>query len=169
MRTVSHHSAGVKHNAACGTHLCFIEISVGADIAQGHHRTMHRRIFASAVALTLLTACSGTGEKHGSMLRPVTSKPPASAIVLSSPVAVKAMNGTATFPAGEYRPMYEGGRGFYFESTSQVTFEDVATYGYEGGLYVAHGSTEAARWYMIRGEKPVSGKFKVIPAHTIVP
>jgi hypothetical protein len=132
--------------------------------------TMHRCLVLIGVACSLVTACSSVGEKRSSALRPVTSKPPAAVIVLSEPVSTRAMNGTATFPPGEYRPMYEDTRGFYFETSSQVLVEDVASYRYEGGLYVAHGSTEPARWYLIRpGARPTVGKFKDIPKHTVVP
>ena len=124
------------------------------------------------IAAIILVALLGTGcgsLRQDSSLRPISSKPPESAIVLSAPVTVRDQTATDTFPAGKYRPLYEDRHGYYFEAPSKVLVDDVAVFAYEGGLYVARGATEPTRWYISRQGGRTMGHFKKIPPCKLVP
>jgi len=120
------------------------------------------------VLVVLLGAGCGSLRQHSS-LRPISSKPPASAIVLSAPVTVIDQSATDTFPAGKYRPLYEDRGGYYFEAPAKVLVDDVAVFAYEGGLYIARGATEPTGWYVNRPSGKTMGRFKKIPPYKLVP
>jgi hypothetical protein len=101
--------------------------------------------------------------------RPISSKPPESAIVLSATVTVRDETATDTFPAGKYRPLYEDRGGYYFEAPTKVLVDDVAVFAYDGGLYVARGATAPTHWYVSRPSGKKMGRFEKIPSHTLVP
>ena len=124
------------------------------------------------IAVILLVALLGAGcsslRQHSS-LRPISSKPPESAIVLNAPVTVRDQSATDTFPAGEYRPRYEDRGGYYFEAPAKVVVDDVAVFAYEGGLYAARGATEPTGWYVNHPNGKTMGRFKKVPSYTLVP
>jgi hypothetical protein len=124
------------------------------------------------IVFILLLALLGTGcssLQQNSSLHPISSKPPESAIVLTAPMTVRDQTATDTFPAGKYRPLYEDRGGYYFEAPAKVLVDDVAVYAYDGGLYVARGTTEPTHWYMIGPNGKRMGRFKNLPPHTLVP
>ena len=123
----------------------------------------------AVIFLVALLGASCSTLRQDSSVRPISSKPPESAIVLSAPVTVRDQSATDTFPAGEYRPRYEDRRGYYFEAPAKVVVDDVAVFAYEGGLYVARGATEPTRWYVSRPSGKTIGRFKKIPPYTLVP
>ena len=110
----------------------------------------------------ILTGCTS--------LRPISSKPPESAIVLSAPVTIREIVTTATFPAGEYHPLYEDDGGYYYQAPTKVVANDIFSYMYDGGLYVERGTNEPTKWYVIgqNGQKTL-GRFKTIPPHQLIP
>src|SRR4029077_7908556 len=123
------------------------------------------------IAVILLVVLLGPGcgsFQQDSSSRPISSKPPESAIVLSAPVTVGDQTATDTFPAGKYRPRYQDRGGYYFEAPTKVLVDDVAVFAYEGGVYVENGATEPTRWYVIRPSGRKMGHFKKIPAYTLV-
>jgi hypothetical protein len=70
--------------------------------------------------------------------------------VLKSPITVRsALFDNATFPAGEYRPLYEDDGGYYFQAPAKVIVHSagIATYMHDGGLYVERGASEPTKWY----------------------
>jgi hypothetical protein len=124
------------------------------------------------ITVILLVVLLGVGCSslwQDSSLRPISSKPPESAIVLSGPVTIRDQSATDTFPPGEYRPRYEDRGGYYFEAPAKVVVDDVAVFAYEGGLYVARGATEPTGWYVNRPNGKTTGRFKKIPSYTLVP
>ena len=118
------------------------------------------------LVVLLGAGCSNFGQ--GSSLHPISSKPPESAIVLSAPVTVRDQSATDTFPAGKYRPLYEDRGGYYFQAPEKVVVDDVAVFAYEGGLYVARGTTEPTRWYVSRQNGKTMGRFKKIPPYKLI-
>src|SRR5438309_9995413 len=113
------------------------------------------------IAAIILVALLGTGcgsLRQDSSLRPISSKPPESAIVLSAPVTVRDQTATDTFPAGKYRPLYEDRGGYYFEAPAKVVVDDVAVFAYEGGLYVVRGATVPSRWYVSHASGKTMGR-----------
>jgi hypothetical protein len=122
----------------------------------------------AAIAFTLAALfTSGCSSLHrGSTFRAVSSQPPVSAIELTAPAMVTEMGATTTFPAGKYRPAYEDERGYYFEAPRKVLVDDVATYAFDGGVYVLRGQTAPTRWYVIRpnGRRSM-GRFKTPPVY----
>src|SRR5450631_1604235 len=91
-----------------------------------------------SLAGLLLTGCSS--------LRPISSKPPESAIMLTAPVTIREFVTTVTFPAGEYRPLYEDDGGYFFQAPAKVVANDIFSYMYDGGLYVERGTNEPTKW-----------------------
>jgi len=127
------------------------------------------RTKAAAVLVFLLTSGCSNLQLKSSSPRPISSKPPESAIVLSAPITVTDTDGaTNTFPAGKYQPLYEDKGGFYFQAPSKVIVNDVAVFGYDGGLYVARGATEPTEWYFTGPSGKKMGQFKKIPPHTFI-
>ena len=118
----------------------------------------HARLGLASLVAVLLAGCSS--------LRPIASKPPASAIVLSEPVTVRRIFLRATFPSGEYRPLFEDNGGFYFQSPTKVVANDHGGSMYDGGIYVIRGSNEPTHWYLIvhHGEMSM-GRFGSVPPH----
>ena len=127
---------------------------------------------ADKIAVILLVVLLGSGcssFQQDSSPRPISSKPPESAIVFSGPVTVRDQTATDTFPAGKYRPLYEDRGGYYFEAPTKVLVDDVAVFAYDGGLYVARGATAPTHWYVSRPSGKKMGRFEKIPSHTLVP
>jgi hypothetical protein len=124
-----------------------------------------RKALFAVVALSVAAAACSSLRSNQS-LRPISSKPPESAIVLSAPAVVSESGTVTTFPAGEYRPVYEDRGGYYFQAPTKVLVDEVAVFAREGGLYVARGDTEPAHWYVIgeKGEKRM-GRFRKIPQY----
>jgi hypothetical protein len=52
--------------------------------------------------------------------RPISSKPPKSAIVFSAPATVRDQTTIGTFPTGKYRPLYKDWGGYYFEARAKA-------------------------------------------------
>jgi hypothetical protein len=116
------------------------------------------------LALTLsVTGCSS--------LRPISSKPPESAIELKAPAKFDGLLYTVTFPPGIYRPLYEDDGGYYFEAPAKVIGHDIASYMLDGGLYVERSTNVPTQWYIIDphdGMKSM-GHCKSLPEHTLIP
>jgi|SRR5665647_764467 len=111
----------------------------------------------------LITGCTS--------LRPLSSKPPESAIVLKSPAKFPGFLYTVTFPAGEYRPLYEDDGGYYYQAPAKVIGHDIISYMFDGGLYVERAANEPTQWYIIdpqNGQKTM-GHCKTLPDHTLIP
>jgi|SRR5689334_14478141 hypothetical protein len=127
---------------------------------------MRDKIAAILFVVLLEVSCSSL--RQDSSFGPISSKPPASAIILTAPVTVGDQTATDTFPAGKYRPRYQDRGGYFFEAPTKVLVDDVAVFAYEGGIYVEKGATEPTRWYVIRPSGRKMGHFKKIPAYTLV-
>ena len=128
---------------------------------------MRDKIAAILFVVLLEVSCSSL--RQDSSFGPISSKPPASAIILTAPVTVGDQTATDTFPAGKYRPLYEDRGGYYFEAPTKVLVDDVAVFAYDGGLYVARGATAPTHWYVSRPSGKKMGRFEKIPSHTLVP
>ena len=131
-------------------------------------RSRREALFA-VVALSVAAAgCSSL--RSNQSLRPISSEPPESAIVLNAPAVVSESGTITTFPTGEYHPVYEDRGGYYFQAPTKVLVDDVAVFAYEGGLYVPRGDTEPTRWYVIHtnGQKKM-GRFRKIPQYKRIP
>jgi hypothetical protein len=111
----------------------------------------------------LLTGCTS--------LRPISSKPPESAIVLKTPAKYPGFLYTVTFPAGEYRPLYEDSGGYYYQAPSKVIGHDIMSYMLDGGLYVERTTNEPTKWYVIdpQNGRMRMGQCKPLPEHTLIP
>ena len=124
-------------------------------------------VLAIAMSSMLLAGCNSI--HHGSSFRAIESKPPIKAIELTVPASVSDQGATTTFPVGKYKPAYEDDHGFYFEAPRKVLVDDIATYAFDGGVYVERGQTEPTHWYIIRPNgRRSTGKFKTIPSYKIV-
>jgi len=124
-------------------------------------------ILTVAQILMLLAGCNTTG--HASHPRAITSTPPIKAIELTVPATVSEEGATTTFPVGKYKPVYEDDHGFYFEAPGKVLVDDIATYAFDGGVYVERGRTEPTHWYIIRPNgRRSSGKFRTIPTYKVI-
>jgi len=115
----------------------------------------------------LATSCSSLQMKS-SPPKPISSKPPESAIVLDGSAIAIEKGVTNVFPPGKYLPRYEDKGGYYFQAPGKVLVTDVASFGYDGGFYVERGKTEPAQWYIMGASGKTMGRFKPIPRYTIV-
>lgn len=124
-------------------------------------------LFAIAVSSIILAGCNSFN--HGAGFRAIASTPPIKAIELEAPASVSDQGATTTFPVGKYKPAYEDDHGYYFEAPRKVLIDDIATYAFDGGVYVERGQTAPTHWYVIRPNgRRTSGKFKTTPAYKIV-
>jgi len=121
-----------------------------------------RIIITFSLFSLLLTGCTS--------LRPISSKPPESAIVLKTPATFPGFLYTVSFPAGEYRPFYEDDGGYYYQAPAKVVSRDIISYMLDGGLYVERGSKEPTRWYIIQQNGQMTmGHCSSLPEHTLIP
>jgi len=124
---------------------------------------MRITIITLGLVSLLITGCAN--------LRPLSSKPPESAIVLKSPAKFPGFLYTVTFPAGEYHPLYEDDGGYYYQAPAKVIGHDILTYMLDGGLYVERTNSEPTKWYVIdpqNGQKSM-GRCTSLPEHTLIP
>ena len=111
----------------------------------------------AVLAVIGLTGCSS--------LRTISSDPPASAVLLFAPFTIEQLS-KATFPSGEYRPLYEDDGGYYYQAPTKIVANAVFSYLYDGGLYVKRGATEPTDWFVIgQGGRITMGQLKTIPPH----
>ena len=122
----------------------------------------------AVVAALFVAGCSSLQQLKSSPPKPISSKPPESAIVLTAPVTVNEKDATNVFPPGKYLPLYEDKGGYYFQAPGKVLVNDVASYGYDGGLYVARGATEPIEWYVMGASGKTMGRFKTVPPHKLI-
>ena len=144
-----------------GDLICQSQGEMAGRIGMGNTR-------AIVMVVGLLGAGCSSLQLKSSPPKPIASKPPESAIVLSEPVTVNDKGAADVFPAGKYRPLYEDRGGYYFEAPAKVLVNDVASFGYDGGLYVARGATDPTQWYVIGPGGKKMGRFKKIPQHTLI-
>ena len=124
---------------------------------------MRITLIALSLFSLLLVGCSN--------LRPLSSKPPVSAIILKSPAKFTGFLYTATFPAGEYRPLYEDDGGFYYQAPAKIIQRDILSTLLDGGLYVDRSTNEPTQWYIINPQNgiPTLNRCWSLPEHTLVP
>ena len=106
--------------------------------------------------------------------RPISSKPPESAIVLKSPftATISLLGDHITFPVGEYRPLYEDKSGYYFQSPAKVVVVSlgIGTEADDAGLFVERGSKDPTKWYLIEGgSNQRSGTLKSGLSYELIP
>jgi hypothetical protein len=107
-----------------------------------------------------------------SSLEPISSKPPQSAIVLPQPYKISLLlGGSYTLPSGEYRPLYEDKKRFYYQAPAKIIRKDIFSQMLDGGLYVQRGATEPTGWYYINPQNGmnVQTRFDKMPEFKLVP
>jgi hypothetical protein len=115
-------------------------------------------------AVTAALGVAGCGH-----LRPVSSTPPVTAVVVSAPFTIDQLS-KATFPPGEYRPLYEDNGGFYYQAPAKIVANALFSYMYDGGLYVKRGETNLTQWYVVsQGGMITRGQLKTEPPHEFKP
>ncbi len=104
------------------------------------------RVIVAGLALFTLAGCAS--------MRPLSSTPPIPKLVLKAPFDVKAWAGVlppvpfhVILPPGEYRPVSEDGDSYYYQAPSKVVVNDLVSSMFDGGIYVARGSTTPTGWY----------------------
>jgi hypothetical protein len=92
-----------------------------------------------------------------STFQPISSKPPVSSLILSSPVTERLALSTHILPAGEYKPAYEDSGGYYYQAPSKIISKDFIAYLEDGGIYIRRGSTNPTAFYILAnyGQKVV--------------
>jgi len=130
---------------------------------------MNRPIFFqtwTGVAAALLFSLALVG---CSSIRPVSSTPPASMIVVAEAFTVHELS-RANFPAGEYKPVFEDSDGFYYQAPAKVIANLMFTYVGDGGLYLERGAKEPSQWYFItEGGHLTRGRFEIPPKCELKP
>jgi hypothetical protein len=95
-----------------------------------------------AVVSVLLSGCAS--------MRVLSSTPPVKRLVLEKPAEFTFGLGTKiTLPVGEYKPVMEDDKGYYYQAPSKVVARDIFSYVADGGLYVRRRETVPSRWYAI--------------------
>jgi hypothetical protein len=126
-----------------------------------------RRCLTIPILCGFLTGCSHLHQ--GSSFRAISSTPPAS-IELTAPASVSDQGATTTFPVGKYRAVYEDDHAYYFEAPGKVLVDDIATYAFDGGVYVIKGERAPTHWYVIRPNgRRTMGRFKNAPLYKVLP
>jgi hypothetical protein len=103
-------------------------------------------------------------------MRVLSSTPPVKAIVLEQTSEFSFGLGTKlTMPAGEYKPVLEDNKGFYYQAPSKIAARDIFSYVADGGLIIKRGERIPSQWYAIdtsnyvkRGNLPKDFKVRVI-------
>ncbi|MFL6515191.1 MAG: hypothetical protein ACJ8M1_09235 [Chthoniobacterales bacterium] len=127
---------------------------------------MSHHVLTIAALCTALAGCSHFN--HGSSFRAIASEPSAPLIELTVPATVSDEGATTTFPAGKYKPVYEDEGGYYYEAPGKVLMDDIATYAFDGGVYVKRGHTNPTQWYVIRPNgRRTMGHFKAPPMYKV--
>ena len=120
------------------------------------------RLWFAAVSVMALTL-TGCGT-----LRPLSSKPPLARITLSAPHTTSGWQGlvpptpwSVILPPGEYRPMYEDDKLYYYQGPAKVVVNTPGSFLFDGGVYVARGTTTPGGWYYVDDQgAQVTGPFK---------
>ena len=86
-----------------------------------------------------LTGCS--------TLQPLHSKPPVAKMVLSQPFEADGFMFHLTMPAGDYLPLYEDGRLYYYQAPSQIAIRTIAKEDRDGGFYTQPGMKNPTGWW----------------------
>jgi hypothetical protein len=123
--------------------------------------------------LLLLASVAAISFAGCDTIRPIDSTPPLAKIELAHPFAATWKNGvmplvkySVILPAGEYRPLFEDEKFYYFQAPSREIYKDINSSVLEGGIRLARGATVPRGWYCV-GEDGVmfTGDFKTpLPA-----
>ena len=97
-------------------------------------------------------------------VRHLESAPPAKAINLPETVAMKSLGVETILPAGDYLPVMEDDKGYYYEAPTKIILNDTATQISDGGLYLTRGSSAPTHYYSTtrRGLTAIR-KLKTVP------
>jgi hypothetical protein len=118
----------------------------------------------AGAAVCALAGCAAT-------MRPISSKPPLAKMTLSASYTATSWTGLLPpiktdiiLPAGEYRPLYEDADYYYYQAPSKVVVNDLTSLLFDGGIYLARGTTIPRGWYYVDQDgSQVFGQFKTPP------
>lgn len=122
---------------------------------------LRRSLFVLASAAALAFAGCDT-------LRPVDSKPPLEKVALSQPFTtawknpvVPLVKYSVILPAGEYQPILEDEKFYYYRAPARVIYKDLNSSLLEGGIRLARGATIPRGWYCVGEDGTMfTGDFK---------
>lgn len=93
-------------------------------------------------------------------LKPISSVPPAKAIVLDAPFTVKHGFQTLTMPAGLYLPQFEDAKSYFYSAPSKVLGNDVlGSYQLDGGIVVGKDNSGKFSVYHVSPGTGVTDKW----------
>ncbi|HEY3899343.1 MAG TPA: hypothetical protein VGM54_12050 [Chthoniobacter sp.] len=99
-------------------------------------------------------------------MRPLSSKPPKPRIILPAPVSAHDGLAKVNLPAGEYHPLYEDARFFYYQAPSKLVVNGFFSKMFDGGVYVKRNGTALRGWYYVRDDGTQEfGRFESEPPH----
>jgi hypothetical protein len=121
------------------------------------------------LAMMTLAVCAFAG--CAATMRPISSKPPLARMILAQPFTATGWVGIlpptkfdVILPAGEYRPLYEDADYYYYQAPSKVVVNDLTSLMFDGGIYLARGTTTPRGWYYVDQDgSQVFGQFKTPP------
>lgn len=118
-----------------------------------------RRLALPLIAGLLTFAFTGCATLH--YLR---SKPPLSKVILTQPFESDGFMFHVSMPAGEYLPLYEDGRLYYYQAPSQIAIRTIATEYQNGGFYLEAGAKTPSGWWHFDDEgNKTNGKLDGVP------
>ena len=99
-------------------------------------------------------------------MRPISSKPPVARIVLPAPFTAHDGLAKVILPAGEYHPLYEDDRFFYYQAPSKVVVNGFFSKMLDGGIYVKREAGGLRGWYYVQDDGSQEfGRFETEPPH----
>jgi hypothetical protein len=117
-------------------------------------------------ATFLLAGLVGLAFTGCATMRPLTTKPTMSKVVLTDPYPVHHRFTRIILPAGTYRPLYEDDKFFYYQAPAKVVVNRFFSKMFDGGVYVKRGDTALRGWYYVEEDGSQNfGKFETEPPH----
>lgn len=114
------------------------------------------RILLTLALVCLATSCAS--------IRPLSTKPPYSAITVNKPfswgdgvILIK-----VEMPAGEYKPLYEDDKGYYYQAPQKITGRDSFwPLLMDGGLFLKRNLLKPDQLYIIRNQSSIPTRVNI--------
>ncbi|MBV6500520.1 MAG: hypothetical protein CJBNEKGG_03001 [Prosthecobacter sp.] len=114
------------------------------------------RLFLTLLIALLVASCSS--------IRPLSSKPPYSSIKVNKPftwgdgvILIK-----VEMPSGEYKPLYEDDKGYYYQAPQKITGRDSFwPLLMDGGLFLKRNLAKPDQIYIIRNQYGIPTRINI--------
>lgn len=126
---------------------------------------MNKRLVTYSVLALVgfaLCGCSSIGS--------ITSTPPVKAFSLEKPATFtfSLVGSKATLPAGEYKPVFEDKKLYYYAAPTKIPVRDLGSFAFDGGLVLERGKSMPTKWYFINNMGQIN-RMKLPPEVEVKP